>query len=808
MALVTSVGASLKNTWGFSPQSIPGLQLWLDGADITSMVLSGSSVTQWNDKSGNGYNFTNNGGSTNPTPDPLMGLLFTTTRSFSNSSVPVPSNYTLMLVGNLTSPPAGFGRMININASIDGFGYLGTYNDGLNTFATFTGTGGGAWFDTNANTPTTTIASSPNLSIMEMTVSGTVLTPYFNGTTLNAKTNSGSTSSTTGMCLNGILLSSQGVDGHYAEVLLFNSVLTTAQRQQVEGYLATKWRLKANLPTTHPYSAATRVPFNRPFFPTDIPGCSLWLDGADSGSMVFSSGTTLSTWRDKSGTGNDAVAFTKVGTPSFSTTALNGLPAVTYNAGGFDGSLAISGTTLHAFAVTTIPVITNFTPLLTAGLGTNEINTPSGAIVMQVRTSGTVMAAYRNGVQLGDIPLVANTPFIAESIFDGANHTMFKTGTVGTTAASVGSFATVKYCTGNTLDHASTGYNGSVSELLIYGSGLSVTQRQQIEQYLAWKWNLVPSLPTAHPGKLLPAFGTVSAPPAVSFLVVGGGGGGGSRFGGGGGAGGFLTGTLAVWVSTSYTITVGAGGIGGAGSGTSGSGGQNTLGAQAGGRGNLSVFSIITASGGGGGGAGDIGSGVSGASGGGSAGRAAAGADPYAGPTPGGTGIPGQGFAGAPSRAGSYLGGGGGGAGGAAVSPSGGIGRTSSITGTAVIYAGGGGGGGSFDPSPTFGGAQNGWGGGLGGGGRGGPFSGGTATAGTANTGGGGGGGAYNSATASFPNNNQPGAAGGSGVVILAYPSTYNGLLSFIDAGLTFTQNFTETNIVYRFTAGTGNVRW
>jgi hypothetical protein len=36
-------------------------------------------------------------------------------------------------------------------------------------------------------------------------------------------------------------------------VIQFDSVLTTAQRQQVEGYLAEKWGLKSSLPSTHLY---------------------------------------------------------------------------------------------------------------------------------------------------------------------------------------------------------------------------------------------------------------------------------------------------------------------------------------------------------------------------------------------------------------------------------------------------------------------------------------------------------------------------------------------------------------------------
>jgi hypothetical protein len=42
----------------FSPSSIAGLKGWYDASDTASISLSGSNVTQWNDKSGNGYHVT------------------------------------------------------------------------------------------------------------------------------------------------------------------------------------------------------------------------------------------------------------------------------------------------------------------------------------------------------------------------------------------------------------------------------------------------------------------------------------------------------------------------------------------------------------------------------------------------------------------------------------------------------------------------------------------------------------------------------------------------------------------------------
>ena len=48
----------------FSPVDIPGLSLWLDAADTTTLTLTGSNVTRWNDKSSNAYHATGFGSTT------------------------------------------------------------------------------------------------------------------------------------------------------------------------------------------------------------------------------------------------------------------------------------------------------------------------------------------------------------------------------------------------------------------------------------------------------------------------------------------------------------------------------------------------------------------------------------------------------------------------------------------------------------------------------------------------------------------------------------------------------------------------
>ena len=47
------------------------------------------------------------------------------------------------------------------------------------------------------------------------------------------------------------------MDGIISEVIIFNSVLSTLNRQIVEGYLAWKWGLQNTLPVEHPYYAAS-----------------------------------------------------------------------------------------------------------------------------------------------------------------------------------------------------------------------------------------------------------------------------------------------------------------------------------------------------------------------------------------------------------------------------------------------------------------------------------------------------------------------------------------------------------------------
>ena len=85
------------------------LWLWLDAADRNTITTATSSVnvTQWSDKSGNGYNFTNVGTTYYMTTNNWYSNNNTVYSTFytvlSNTSVTLPKNYTIFVVAGPVS---------------------------------------------------------------------------------------------------------------------------------------------------------------------------------------------------------------------------------------------------------------------------------------------------------------------------------------------------------------------------------------------------------------------------------------------------------------------------------------------------------------------------------------------------------------------------------------------------------------------------------------------------------------------------------------------------------------------------------
>jgi hypothetical protein len=72
----------------------------------------------------------------------------------------------------------------------------------------------------------------------------------------------GITNSLNGLYIGGTPGSGQFINGYIGEIIIYQGVLSTTQRQQIEGYLALKWGLQSNLPTNHPYSQSMATTTN------------------------------------------------------------------------------------------------------------------------------------------------------------------------------------------------------------------------------------------------------------------------------------------------------------------------------------------------------------------------------------------------------------------------------------------------------------------------------------------------------------------------------------------------------------------
>jgi hypothetical protein len=106
--------------------------------------------------------------------------------------------------------------------------------------------------------------SSTAFRLLSWTWDRTTQTLYQNGTSILS---SGFTSATTFNSAHKLLIGAYNdgaggtpphpplnLNGTIGEILFLFGTLTTIQRQEVEGYLAWKWGLQANLPASHPFA--------------------------------------------------------------------------------------------------------------------------------------------------------------------------------------------------------------------------------------------------------------------------------------------------------------------------------------------------------------------------------------------------------------------------------------------------------------------------------------------------------------------------------------------------------------------------
>ena len=499
----------------FLPNSIAGCQLWLDGADTSSesMVLSGSSVTTWKDKSGNAYNMntlTVSAGWTGSAQYPTLGTSInskTTVNFVAQSglkqSTTLDGVKNLFWVGRIAAP-VGSGNalyfLLGHDSVYDWCG--GTYG------ATFFGDINNSQYGIYNASPASLFTSDPNAA-----TNATFLNIYMpsapNVSLLSVAGISGTTRYQ-GICYdrNGGHI---GWCGDLAEVIIFNSILTTTERQTIESYLADKWGLTATLSAGHPgltsiprTSVTTLAPttITTTFSPTSITGCALWLDGLDplGTGTPPSSEATVSTWSDKSGNGKNAAA---TGTPTYVSGG-----GINFNGSSYflnqTFSMNLSQRSIFIVMQETYRIqyagIFSFIPTLP------ERYDQSQTTGLSYSTTDNSFQAYGNNsysVYIGN----ANT--LPKAIYNEIMNITAGSGYLnGTNATNATANYTAGTCSGYTIGgrwqdgsvFGSLKLNGVIHEVIVFNTPLTTNNRQTIESYLAQKWSLTASLVAGHPG--------------------------------------------------------------------------------------------------------------------------------------------------------------------------------------------------------------------------------------------------------------------------------------------------------------------
>ena len=467
----------------FSPLNISNCKLWIDASDSSSFTKSGSSITAVTDKSGNsvslgsssGYSYVSNFNTSYPSfyqPTSYgSGLIG------SNSSFTVAQPFTLFFVGRTLSN-IGFvmdepnNRVgISMQAVPNGYqiGQSGSYMTGDAT--TF--------------------------------YSPMVLTCIFNGGSSTIRTN-GSVLATgnmggsgfTGTIVVGARYSSTNAwNGYFSEYLIYSGALSSNQIQQMESYLSSKWGITISNylapPSSHPFTKLP--PSTAAFNPKTISGISLWLDAADTSTITLSSGSNISQWNDKSGNNRNA---TGINTPTYSSSniVMNGSSYFNVNLD------FLAGNSHFAFIVCSNTNYVNIYGATTGGNGSNSLH-----IGFRDSTSYR-MNYWGNDWYQNFVNYQANKYNILGYFWNyNASKTIYANGSLEGSTSQAGTPGTMSGggTIGNVVGQGV--FQGNIQEILFYtsssGSPVNMTNQQQIEGYLAWKWGLQGNLPSTHPYK-------------------------------------------------------------------------------------------------------------------------------------------------------------------------------------------------------------------------------------------------------------------------------------------------------------------
>ncbi|MEY3411865.1 MAG: putative adhesin, partial [Bacteroidota bacterium] len=213
--------------------------LWLDAADAATITQSGGLVSQWNDKSGNNRHLGETDNNLKPTYRANVlngkgGIDFNSNKGLFSTSTPTVA-YAATIVKAANSTFGNYHAMLESRTNATRIGGLRASGSTIFWYDVYPTA---AWEDGTSMTPSVAFNTINSPHIIEFT------------------TSSGRGNPMSGVTVGNYDQVNQGGSGIQYEIIALSSVPSVADREKIEGYLAHKWGLAANLPSGHTYKSS------------------------------------------------------------------------------------------------------------------------------------------------------------------------------------------------------------------------------------------------------------------------------------------------------------------------------------------------------------------------------------------------------------------------------------------------------------------------------------------------------------------------------------------------------------------------
>lgn len=270
-------------------------------------------------------------------------------------------------------------------------------------------------------------------------------------------------------------------EGEWGEMLFFLEPLSNPDRQKVEGYLAHKWGLTANLPVDHPYK--TEPPLAAGYVDWTPIDSGAWYDAStDSNLLLF--GSEVTGMRDL--TGNARTISTVNSGVLTRDVTINGVQAISFP----------TPETTRALSVANFFPVSMFAVQETVDLNYALLSQGSFSY-LGIAQSGSADQLNSNAT-LGGITVDGTLvdPLSRDSLYTSLDGVPRQLHAFDINLSWYNSaFNPYHYPT------APWQYSGKLGEMVFYTVTPDDTTVKKVEGYLGHKWKITPSLPAEHPYK-------------------------------------------------------------------------------------------------------------------------------------------------------------------------------------------------------------------------------------------------------------------------------------------------------------------